>query len=179
MRTIRGFVEDESGAATAEYVVATMAAVGFAGLLVVILRSGEVRAILTDHEKNLWIGTASGLSVLRTDGTLHTYSADDGLPASFIMALQEDEQHRIWVGTGVGVSVFSNGKFEPINIAAMENAEYAFGFYSEPGYMWMTTDRGLLRYRSSDGAIGMVGRAKTASGTGQGTDSPAGTVAAG
>jgi ligand-binding sensor domain-containing protein len=40
----------------------------------------------------------------------------------------------------------------------MENAEYAFGFYSEPGYMWMTTDRGLLRYRSSDGAIGMVGR---------------------
>lgn len=40
----------------------------------------------------------------------------------------------------------------------MENAEYAFGFYSEHGYMWMTTDRGLLRYRSSDGAIGMVGR---------------------
>jgi ligand-binding sensor domain-containing protein len=122
------------------------------------LPGNEVRAILTDHQQNLWIGTASGLSVLRPNGTLHTYSADDGLPASFIMALQEDEQHRIWVGTGVGVSVFHNGKFEHIDISAMENAEYAFGFYSEPGYMWMTTDRGLLRYRSSDGAIGMVGR---------------------
>ncbi|PZU48715.1 MAG: DUF4244 domain-containing protein [Microbacterium sp.] len=40
--------DDESGAATAEYAVATMAAVAFAGLLVVIMRSDEVRGILTD-----------------------------------------------------------------------------------------------------------------------------------
>ncbi|HEU0257270.1 MAG TPA: DUF4244 domain-containing protein [Microbacteriaceae bacterium] len=39
---------DDAGAATAEYAVATMAAVGFAGLLVVILRGDEVRGILTD-----------------------------------------------------------------------------------------------------------------------------------
>lgn len=39
---------DDSGAATAEYAVATLAAVGFAGLLVVILRGDEVRGILTD-----------------------------------------------------------------------------------------------------------------------------------
>lgn len=41
-------LEDETGAATAEYAIATMAAVGFAGLLVVIMRSDEVRQILTD-----------------------------------------------------------------------------------------------------------------------------------
>lgn len=40
--------EGERGAATAEYAIATMAAVGFAGLLVVIMRSDEVRQILTD-----------------------------------------------------------------------------------------------------------------------------------
>lgn len=39
---------DESGAATAEYAITTMAAVAFAGLLVVIMRSDEVRGILTD-----------------------------------------------------------------------------------------------------------------------------------
>lgn len=39
---------EDDGAATAEYAIATMAAVGFAGLLVVILRSAEVRGILTD-----------------------------------------------------------------------------------------------------------------------------------
>ncbi|WP_430592288.1 DUF4244 domain-containing protein [Humidisolicoccus flavus] len=45
-------LRDDRGAATAEYVIATMAAVGFAGLLVVILRSDEVRQILTDMVRN-------------------------------------------------------------------------------------------------------------------------------
>ena len=40
--------DNEDGAATAEYAIATMAAVGFAGLLVVNMRSEEVRQILTD-----------------------------------------------------------------------------------------------------------------------------------
>jgi len=39
-------LRDDEGAATAEYAIATMAAVGFAGLLVVILRSDEVRGLL-------------------------------------------------------------------------------------------------------------------------------------
>ncbi len=41
-------LRDDRGAATAEYVIATMAAVGFAGLLVVILTSDEIRTVLTD-----------------------------------------------------------------------------------------------------------------------------------
>lgn len=41
-------VTDDEGAATAEYAIATMAAVGFAGLLVVIMRSDAVRKILMD-----------------------------------------------------------------------------------------------------------------------------------
>ena len=40
--------KSEKGAATAEYAIATMAAVGFAGLLVVIMRSDEVKTILFD-----------------------------------------------------------------------------------------------------------------------------------
>lgn len=42
----------EDGAATAEYAIATMAAVGFAGLLVIIMRSDEVRQILFDLVKS-------------------------------------------------------------------------------------------------------------------------------
>ncbi|RFA15181.1 hypothetical protein B7R21_03880 [Subtercola boreus] len=41
-------VLDDRGSATAEYAIATMAAVGFAGLLVVILRGDEVRSALAD-----------------------------------------------------------------------------------------------------------------------------------
>jgi hypothetical protein len=39
-------VDPETGMATAEYAIATVAAAGFAGLLIVILRSGEVRELL-------------------------------------------------------------------------------------------------------------------------------------
>lgn len=38
----------DAGSATAEYAIATMAAVGFAGLLVVIMRSDQVKKILYD-----------------------------------------------------------------------------------------------------------------------------------
>ncbi len=46
LRHIR--LSDDRGAATAEYAITIMAAVGFAGVLVVILRSAEVQGILTD-----------------------------------------------------------------------------------------------------------------------------------
>jgi len=42
-KTWRG---SEAGMATAEYAIATLAAVGFAGLLVLIMRSDEVRGFL-------------------------------------------------------------------------------------------------------------------------------------
>jgi hypothetical protein len=41
-------IKNETGSATAEYAIATMAAVGFAGLLVVIMRSDEVKQLLYD-----------------------------------------------------------------------------------------------------------------------------------
>lgn len=41
-------IKNESGSATAEYAIATMAAVGFAGLLVIIMRSEEVKKLLYD-----------------------------------------------------------------------------------------------------------------------------------
>jgi Flp pilus assembly pilin Flp len=43
---------DERGASTAEYAIITLAAVGFAGLLLTILRSPEVRQILMDLIKS-------------------------------------------------------------------------------------------------------------------------------
>lgn len=44
----RRALEDEAGAATAEYAIATLAAVGLAGLLVVVLRGDDVKGMLTD-----------------------------------------------------------------------------------------------------------------------------------
>jgi hypothetical protein len=46
--TLAAALKADDGAATAEYAIATMAAVGFAGLLVVILKGDAVKDILTD-----------------------------------------------------------------------------------------------------------------------------------
>ena len=45
VRRLRARIDD-AGMATAEYAVATLAACGFAGLLVAVLSSGEVRSML-------------------------------------------------------------------------------------------------------------------------------------
>ena len=44
----RSLLRNEEGSATAEYAIATLAAVGFAGLLVAILRGDEVKSILAE-----------------------------------------------------------------------------------------------------------------------------------
>jgi len=46
LRRWRGLLDD-AGMATAEYAIVLLAAVGFAGLLVTILKSSEVRSMLT------------------------------------------------------------------------------------------------------------------------------------
>ena len=47
MKTLTDRLASDEGAATAEYAIATMAAVGLAGLLVSILRGDAVRTLLT------------------------------------------------------------------------------------------------------------------------------------
>lgn len=47
-RNVRALLRDERGAVTAEYAIVIMAAVAFAGLLVAIMSSSEIRGMLVD-----------------------------------------------------------------------------------------------------------------------------------
>lgn len=122
------------------------------------LPNNEIRAILEDRKGNLWIGTTNGLVKQDPAGTLYTYSREQGLPDNYIMALTEDDRGQIWVGTGVGVAIVSENTVHTVPIHSQEGAGYAFGFWVEPGYVWITTDRGLIRYRQQDAQLNLVGR---------------------
>lgn len=52
LRAARETLGQDRGAVTAEYAVVILAAVAFAGLLVAILRSGEIRSMLVDLVQN-------------------------------------------------------------------------------------------------------------------------------
>ena len=118
----------------------------------------EVRAILEDSQGNLWVGTTDGLVRQSADGHLQTFTRNDGLPDNYIMALAEDDQGQLWVGTGVGVSKLTASGFNIVPIHHLEEAEYAFGFWVEPGFVWIATDRGLIRYNQHNDQLGLVGR---------------------
>ncbi|WP_421853759.1 two-component regulator propeller domain-containing protein [Marinomonas sp.] len=122
------------------------------------LPSDEVRAILEDSQGNLWVGTTNGL--VRKDPTGHQqiFTREYGLPDNYILALAEDDQGQIWVGTGLGVAKISASGIEIIPIHSQEEAEYAFGFWVEPGFVWIASDRGLIRYKQQDGTLGLIGR---------------------
>jgi Flp pilus assembly pilin Flp len=47
-RSLAARLRDDRGSATAEYAVVILAAVAFAGVLVAVMRSGEVQSILTE-----------------------------------------------------------------------------------------------------------------------------------
>jgi diguanylate cyclase (GGDEF)-like protein len=122
------------------------------------LPNNEVRAIVEDSEKNVWIGTTAGLVKYDAQGKSTTYTTQDGLPDNYIMALSIDSQGQIWVGTGVGVAIINQQKTFTLNLKSLEQAEYVFGFYSQEDFMWMATDRGLIRYRYSDQELSLIGR---------------------
>jgi len=57
-RAVHAQLEDERGAITAEYVVVIIAGIAFAGLLVAIIRSDEIRQMLVNLVQNA-LGSAS------------------------------------------------------------------------------------------------------------------------
>lgn len=124
------------------------------------LPSNEVRAIVEDDKNNLWIGTPNGIVKRSPQGKLTTYNKSNSLlPDDYIMALALDAKGQLWVGSAVGVAYFDvQGQIHPVNLSQMEQAQYVFGFYMEPDYVWMATDRGMVRYRLSDGRLSLVGR---------------------
>ncbi|MCB5162180.1 ligand-binding sensor domain-containing diguanylate cyclase [Marinomonas algarum] len=122
------------------------------------LPNNEVRAILEDNQGNLWIGTTNGLVKRDTEGHYQVLGREQGLPDEYIMALARDNRGQLWVGTGVGVAVLNDNGLQNIPIQSQEGAAYAFGFWIEPGFVWITTDRGLIRYRQRDGQLKLIGR---------------------
>ncbi len=124
------------------------------------LPSNEVRALLEDSKGRIWVGTVDGLVVIESDGSLKQINQENSnLPDDYIMALMEDHRGRIWIGTAQGVAFYDRrDRILTVDISAYEGAQYVFGFYIEPGFIWMATDRGLLRYDAMENKLSGVGK---------------------
>ncbi|MDP4944590.1 MAG: diguanylate cyclase [Alishewanella sp.] len=125
------------------------------------LPANEVRAILPLGNGQMWVGTSNGVSLIKDDGIL-SLGVADGLPSSFVVSLFQTPDQRIFIGTGNGVAVYENEQLRTLNIAAYDDAHYAFGMtYDAPvNILWITTDRGLMAYHLASNDIQIIGRAQ-------------------
>ena len=117
------------------------------------LQSNHISALLTDSERNLWIGTqGGGLTVFR-DGNFKTYTTKNGLSSDTILSLFSETHGVLWIGTnGGGLNRFTRETFTVYTSknGLPDDSIFSLGGGSE-GSLWIGTHAGLARLKN--GAI--------------------------
>ncbi len=121
------------------------------------LPGGHVRTLATGADGAVWMGTRRGVCVIAPDGHARWLDAP-GMPKGLVYALQATA-HGLWVGSGEGVVLWRDGRAEKIDVDAAADAHSVLDLYEDTaaGVMWMSTDRGLVRYRYRDRHLDHVG----------------------
>lgn len=106
--------------------------------------------VFIDHAGTLWIGTTQLGVKQYKNGTLSTFSKDDGLPDNAITRIFEDSKGVIWIGTRRGMSRIENDVVIPTAEATEITGDYVRDFYEDPdGNMWIGTyGDGLVLFRN-------------------------------
>jgi ligand-binding sensor domain-containing protein/signal transduction histidine kinase len=117
------------------------------------LRNNGIQAFFEDRDKNLWIGTTSGIS--RWDGShLLNYYLEEGLSYGWVRAIAEDDNGDMLVGTDRGLNRFHGGRFVTDPAFAALSRDRIWSIYAEaPGTLWIgTRGGGLVRVRNGNAA---------------------------
>ncbi len=127
------------------------------------LASNEVRAIAVSAEQ-AFFGTSGGLSVWQQE-RFRNLTLAHGLPALFVTALKlqqlpDASAPQLWVGTGAGAALWRDGELKKLDFSALEGTEYVFDFHlaTDPRWVWLATDRGLIRYDQQQGSLRLIGQ---------------------
>jgi signal transduction histidine kinase/ligand-binding sensor domain-containing protein len=104
------------------------------------------------HERpdgSVWIATDRGITVWQ-DGRFALYGTNDGLPSAQVRAFHEAGDS-LWIGTyGGGLCRFRGGRFEklPAGAGLPDSVVYEI-LEDDHGYLWMTSNRGIIRVARS------------------------------
>lgn len=114
----------------------------------------DIRCFYEDKDKNMLIGTSSGLyeyNILKKQGKLHSFEKL-GLPSNLVRAISKDNAGRFWVGFfGEGLTILDKDlkdpkKYKTENGLPSNTIDYIYK--DTKGQMWVATGEGIVLYKN-------------------------------
>jgi signal transduction histidine kinase/ligand-binding sensor domain-containing protein/CheY-like chemotaxis protein len=121
------------------------------------LTESEVWALAEDDDGALWIGTfGGGLSLLKNEKIVKTYTMVDGLVSDFVTTLHKAEDGSLWIGTDGGLSHLKDGKFTNYTVKEGLAQNGVRALYTDRDHsLWIGSNRGGVT-RFHDGRMARV-----------------------
>lgn len=114
------------------------------------LPNNTLEQVILDHEKNIWIGTYSGIAKLSADySKTTTYTIQDGLPNNAITHISIDRANNIWASTYKGIVRISGD--EVLSFDELSGLPGSLCFFIiqdkwNDELFWIGTNVGLVRF---------------------------------
>ncbi len=109
----------------------------------------DIRALVLDREKSLWIGVnGGGISRITADGTISSFTSQQGLIADEVLSLLEDREGALWIGTDAGgLARFKDRRFTSYTSKdGLTNNNVSVVTEGADGSIWMGTNGGLNKF---------------------------------
>ena len=108
----------------------------------------KTRVAVETSAGDYYVGTTTGLSVIKKDGSIKAYHRNLGFETEYIMCIYEDDEGLIWVGTdGGGVYIMNHDAI--IDKITSENGLVGNVIFKiiqdEQGFFWICTGTGVSR----------------------------------
>jgi len=98
-----------------------------------------VHDLMTDDNRNVWLATDSGVSIIDEAGALLShFDTEDGLPGNEVLCMARDASGAVWIGTDKGPASYRDGQWATypecradvtLAVAAGPDRTVAFGTY--------------------------------------------------
>jgi diguanylate cyclase (GGDEF)-like protein/PAS domain S-box-containing protein len=108
----------------------------------------SVSAITESRDGSIWIGMHErGAVRIQRNGTLESFTTQNGLSSNLVLAVREDSTGAIWIGTmGGGLNRYKNGKVSAITSRHGLADDSVFAILEDAhGNLWMSSNKGIFR----------------------------------